>query len=83
MNGLQNSELQIHKGQLFSPTQDWSSKFDLQKNYPKGLLNPDGIDFLNATNGSNFIPMKTKPTNTTGGKERERRRREWKSFDEI
>ena len=72
MNGLQNSELQINKVQLFSPTKDWSSKFDLQKNYPKALLNPDGIDFLNATNGSNFIPMKTKPTNTTCGKERKR-----------
>ena len=76
VNGLQNSELQINKVQLFSPTQDWFSKFDLQKNYPKGLLNPDGIDFLNATNGSNFITMKSKPTNTTDGREEREREKE-------
>ena len=84
MNGLQNSKLQIIKVQLFSPAQDWFSKFDLQKNYPKGLLNPDGIHFLNATNSSNFITMKSKPTNRTDGRgEREREGEENESSDEI
>lgn len=41
VNEPQNFELQIHKMQLFSPAQDWFSKFDLQKNHLKGLLNPD------------------------------------------
>ena len=41
VNEPQNFKLQIHKMQLFSPAQDWFSKFDLQKNHLKGLLNPD------------------------------------------
>ena len=84
MNGLQNSELQVNEVQLFSPTQDWFSKFDLQKNYPKGLLNPDCIHFFKCYRQLQ-LHNHEKQTNKHNRWERRETERgeENESFDEI
>lgn len=72
MNEPQSFLLQMSKAQLFDPVQDWLSTFELPKNHPKKLLNPDSIHLTTGA-GDSDVPMK-KSTNTRGGKETETER---------